>query len=170
MIRNSAVACFFALSALHAVAHAQPAEKWHVDRAVTVSPAPAPRPAMLFRLFPSTFDLKEGNAVPIYLRFVQERNDAWKKDLRDKPAKWNKLPLEKLPLADAMKFLASHRYDLKQLELGARRTSADWHYTLDAGNPIQLLLGDVQETRAQAPLAPVRVQAQVLYPACARRR
>ena len=32
-------------------------------------------PALRYRLYPSFMERKEGNAVPIYLRFAHERND-----------------------------------------------------------------------------------------------
>src|SRR5262245_46527993 len=143
------------------VADDRPGAKWFVDRAITVSPAPAPRPALEYRLFPSAFERKEGNAVPIYLRFVHERNDAWKKELSEKPAEWNKLPLDRLPLAEVKDFLGRHRYNLRQLDLGARRKSAEWHYTIDAGNPIQLLLPDVHGMRMLVPLLVLKARVEM---------
>src|SRR5581483_6677320 len=119
-----------------------PEQKWLVDREVTVSAAPAPVPALKYRLFPSNAERKEGNAVPIYLRVAHERSDAWKKVIREKPSEWNKLPLDKLPLDEVKKFLGNYRYNLRQFELGARRKTAEWNYTLDAGDPIGLLLPD----------------------------
>src|SRR5262245_66599555 len=84
------------------------AEKWLVDRALTVTPAAAPVPALKYRLFPLTLERKEGNAVPMYLRFVHERNDEWKKYMREKPAEWNRLPREKLPLEEVKKLLKGY--------------------------------------------------------------
>src|SRR5262249_22366566 len=127
-------------------------DKWLIDKSITVSPAAAPVPALKYRLYPTLKDRKPGNAVPIYLRFAHERSDARKKELREKPEAWNKLPLSELPLADVKAFLDSYKYNFHQLDLGARRTTADWNYTLDAGDPIGLLLPDVQEMRFHAPL------------------
>jgi len=36
---------------------------------------------------------------------------------------------------------------MKQLDLGARRKTAEWNYTLDAGDPIGILLPDAQFMR-----------------------
>src|SRR5206468_2155615 len=119
-------------------------------------------PALRYRLFPAALERKEGNAVPMYLRFAHERNDAWKKMIREKPAGWNKLPLKELPLAEVKKFLADYRYNFRQLELGARRKTADWSYSLDAGNPIGLLLPDVQDMRMQAPLLVLKARVEGL--------
>src|SRR5947199_5910063 len=54
----------------------KPAEKWHVDRTLTVSPAAAPTPALRYRLYPAETERRPGNAVPMYLRFAHERSDA----------------------------------------------------------------------------------------------
>jgi hypothetical protein len=138
-----------------------PAEKWMFDRVVTVTPAPAPVPALRYRLYPSFMERKEGNAVPIYLRFAHERSDARKNQIREKPQEWNKLPLDKLPLPEVKKFLDGYTYNFKQLELGARRKTADWSYTLDAGDPIGLRLPDAQEMRIQAPLLVLKARVEI---------
>jgi hypothetical protein len=138
-----------------------PAEKWLFDRALAVKPAAAPVPALKYRLFPSSFERKPGNAVPIYLRFAHERSDARKKELREKTEAWNKLPLENLPLAEVKAFLDSYSYNFRQLDLGARRKTADWNYTLDAGDPIGLLLPDMQEMRIHAPLLVLKARVAI---------
>jgi hypothetical protein len=136
-------------------------EKWLVDRSVTLQPAKAPVPALRYRLYPAGPERKEGNAVPMYLRFAHERNDFWKKQLREKPDAWNKLPLEKLPLAEVKEFLDGYRYKLQQLELGARRTRAEWHYALDTGDPIGILLPDAQEMRMYPPLLLLKARVEM---------
>ncbi|HLW64838.1 MAG TPA: hypothetical protein VKS79_05915 [Gemmataceae bacterium] len=138
-----------------------PKEKWLTDRTVTISPAPAPVPTLKYRLYPSTTERKDGNAAPIYERFAHERSDARKKELRDKPAEWNQLPLDKLPMADVKKLLDSYQYNFKQLDLGARRKTVDWNYTLDAGDIIGLLLPDMQEMRLQAALLVLKARFEI---------
>lgn len=140
---------------------AEKAEKWLFDRSLAVTPAAAPVPAFKYRLYPSTMDRKEGNAVPIYSRFAHERSDARTKQLQDEPRKWNKLPLEKLPLDEVKKFLDSYKYNFRQLELGARRRTADWNYTLDAGDPIGLLLPDMQDMRRHAPMLVLKARVEI---------
>jgi hypothetical protein len=139
----------------------KPAEKWLIDRTLAVSAAPAPVPALKYRLFPLYSERKEGDAVPIYLRFAHERSDARKKLLREKPEEWNKLPLNKLPLAEVKEFLDVYKYNFRQLELGARRKTADWNYTTDAGDPIGMLLPDVQEMRMHAPLLVLKARVEI---------
>ncbi len=139
----------------------KPEEKWLVDRTVTVTPARAPVPALKYRLYPAVADRKEGNAVPMYLRFAHDRNDATKKKLSDKSEEWNKLPLDKLPLAEVKEFLDGYKYNFRQLELGARRTTADWNYALDSGSPIEILLPDAQEMRMQATLLVLKARLEI---------
>jgi hypothetical protein len=136
-------------------------EKWLFDRALALTPVLAPVPALKYRLFPLVSERKPGNAVPMYLRFAHERNEAWKKELREKPEQWNKLPLDKLPLDEVKKFIASYQYNFKQLELGARRTTAEWNYSLDAGDVIGILLPDLQEMRMQAPLLVLKARVEI---------
>jgi hypothetical protein len=136
-------------------------EKWLLDRTLALTPAPAPVPAFKYRLYPLTSERKEGNAVPLYLRFAHERSDARKKELREKPEQWNKLPLEKLPLEEVKKYVESYKYNYKQLDLGARRKTADWNYTLDAGDVIGILLPDAQEMRIQAPLLVLKARLEI---------
>ncbi len=120
---------------------------WAIDRSLTLSPRTEPTPIFRYRLYPAFPDLKDGDAVPIYLRLVHERNDETRRLWREQPATWNKLPLDRLPVAEVRKFLRQNSYMMKQLELGARRKTAEWNYTLDAGDPIGILLPDAQMMR-----------------------
>src|SRR5258708_1859076 len=102
------------------------AEKWLIDRALTISPQAELRPALHYRLLPTSFERKPGNAVPIYLRLVHQQSDANRRLWVDVPTKWNKLPLDRLPLDEARKFLDERSYMLRQFDLGARRQKAEW--------------------------------------------
>jgi hypothetical protein len=141
----------------------KPADQWLFDRTLAISPAAAPVPNFRYRLYPSAVERKPGNAVPIYLRFAHGRSDARKKELREKSEEWNKLPLEKLPLVEVKAFLEEHilKYNLKQLDVGARRATAEWSHTLDVGDPIGLLLPDVQEMRIHAPLLVLKARVEI---------
>ena len=139
----------------------KPAEKWHYDRAVTVSPAGAPVPIFKYRFFPTHTERKDGNAAPIFERFAHERPDARRKELVEKPAEWNKLPLDQLPKAEVKKLLDSYAYNFKQLELGARRKTADWNYTLDTGDVIGVMIPDMQEMRIQAALLALKARYEI---------
>ena len=69
-------------------------------RPLTERLAPACRPAgawLQYRLLPLNSELKEGNAVPIYLRLVHEQNDATRKYWTETPKPWNGMPVDKIP-------------------------------------------------------------------------
>lgn len=154
-------ALFLTPAALLGAEDEKPAEKWLIDRAITLTPAASPVPALKYRLYPSSYLRKPGNAVPLYLRFAHERPDGRKKNLMEKPPAWNKLALDKLPLAEVKEFLGIYKYTLRQLELGTRMKSADWNYTIDDGNPIGIRLGDAQEMRMYAPLLVLKARAEM---------
>jgi hypothetical protein len=143
-------------SALHSAdkptAPDKPVSPWAIDQALTIHPQAAPTPALKYRLLPGDWELKEGNAVPIYLRLTHEQSDASRKYFIDTPKLWNALPLEKIPLKEAHKFLNDHQYMLRQLELGARRRTVQWDYTLEEPNAIGLLLPDAQWMRNYTPM------------------
>jgi hypothetical protein len=147
-------------------------EKWLVDRAMSVSPRPEPVPALKYRLLPLASELKEGNAVPIYLRLIHEQRDESRKQWTETPQKWNDLPLDQLPLNEARHFVDGVRKRfLDQFDYGARRKSADWNYTIEQPDPISILLPDVQQMRQYAPMMILRARVDVAdgkYDAAAR--
>src|SRR5260370_8659905 len=78
-------------------------QKWLVDRSLNLTPRPVAVPALKYRLFPIAVEMKEGNAVPIYLRLAHEQSDSNRRLWRERPPEWNTLPLDQLPIADARK-------------------------------------------------------------------
>lgn len=163
--RWSAVACtLVTLTGLSPAADPPAAgEKWLADRALTVTPAPEPRPALKYRLLPLASELKEGNAVPIYLRLIHEQNDAARKYWTETPRKWNELPLDRVPLDEARKFLGPEHMErfLQQFDYGARRKTAEWNYTLEQPDPIGILLPDAQSMRNYTPMLVLRARVAV---------
>src|SRR5262245_4643249 len=149
------------LGLLQEVRGDEPAKKWLLDRSLTVSSAAAPVPALRYRLFPSDMDRKPGNAVPLYLRFAHERHDARKKEIREKPEAWNKLPLDQLPLNEVKALLESYTSNFRQLDVGARPESAQWEYTLDIGAPVGILPPDIQEMRRHSPLLVLKARTEI---------
>jgi hypothetical protein len=140
-------------------AQEKPPTPWSIDRSLTVSPQGPPVPALRYRLLPLDSSLKEGNAVPIYLRLVHEQSDAARKYWTETPAAWNQLPIDQLPTDEVRQFLQRTSYFRRQLEIGARRRTAEWDYTLDEPDPIGLLLPDLQAMRNYAPLMVLQVRA-----------
>jgi hypothetical protein len=147
------------------------AEKWLLDRSLEVTPQPAQVPALKYRLLPLSSELKEGNAVPIYLRLVHEQSDAAKRRWVDIPTKWNELPLDQLPIPEVRMFVKEYENFYRQFDLGSRRKAAEWNYTLDQGSVIDILLPDVQVMRKYVPLMLLRSRVEMAegnYPAAAK--
>jgi hypothetical protein len=136
----------------------QAADKWFLDCTLTLSPQAEPRPALEYRLFPLASERKDGNAVPIYLRLNFEQNDAARRDWRETPEKWNQMPINKIPLKEAKEFLYRYRNFLRQFELGARRKTAEWNYTIDQGSVVDILLPDAQMMRGYVPMMVLKVR------------
>jgi hypothetical protein len=134
--------------------------EWVIDRSLHLTPRAAPVPALKYRLFPLALELKEGNAVPIYLRLVHERNDETRRQW-EKAAQWSRLPPDELPIRKARNFFKSNRYMMQQLDLGARRKTAEWNYTLDAGDPIGLLVPDIQTMRVYGGLLALKARVEI---------
>jgi hypothetical protein len=139
-------------------AQEKPASSWAIDRTLQISPQAAPVPALKYRLLPLSSELKEGNAVPIYLRLVHEQADAARKAWSETPKPWNQLPVDQVPLDEARNFLQGHRNFLRQIELGARRRTAEWNYTVDDEDPIGMLLPDAQNLRNYTPMLVLQVR------------
>ncbi len=134
---------------------------WAVDRSLTVSPQGEPKPALKYRLIPPSWELTHGNAVPIYLRLAHEQSEAERKYLMETPKAWNQLPAREIPLVEARKFFDTHGPFYRQIELGARRRTAEWEYTLDEPNPISLLLPDVNWMRNYEPMLVLKARVAV---------
>jgi hypothetical protein len=162
MIRLRRCSVFFCALLLVSALRAddKPQSPWGVDRSLTVSPQGPPVPALQYRLLPLSTELQPGNAVPIYLRLVHQQDDAARKQWTEAPRRWNAMPVEQIPLDEARKFLKKHHYMLRQIELGARRRTAEWDYTLDTTDPdpISLLLPDVGSMRDYAPMLILQVR------------
>ncbi len=151
-----------ALAAAPAPGDDKPAEeKWLLDRKLELSPQPEPVPVLEYRLFPLASELKEGNAVPIYLRLVHEQSDAARKRWYERPTELNQEPIDRFPVAEAREFLNGYRRFFQQFDLGAQRKHAEWNYTLDQGSVIDILLPDVQVMRSYVPLMILRARVEI---------
>jgi hypothetical protein len=137
----------------------KPPSPWAIDRTLTVSPQGPPTPALKYRLLPLSTELKEGNAVPIYLRLIYEQSEASKQHFWKTPGPWNAMSVDQMPRDEVQKYLKSLSAILRQFELGARRRTADWNYTVDQGNPIEMLLPDAQTMRSWAPALVLQARA-----------
>jgi hypothetical protein len=169
-LRQGSVLFLLVLLAPPTRAQDKPASPWAIDRPLTVSAQGAPVPALRYFLLPPSWELKEGNAVPIYLRLVHEQNDAAQRYWAETPLAWNRLPVNQVPSDEARKFLQRCQYNLRQLEAGARRRTAEWNYTLDVGDPIGLRIPDAQNLRKYVPMLALQVRVAIAdgdFPAAA---
>jgi hypothetical protein len=160
-LRNRCAAIIAVVLCGTTLAQEQKEGNWLVDRAITITPRAEPSPAFAYRLFPTTTQRVEGNAVPIYLRLNFEQSDANRREWRETPTKWNALAIDKIPLAEAKEFMNKYRLFYQQFELGARRKSAEWNYTLDQPSIIDVLLPDVQSMRGFMPMLVLKVRTEL---------
>jgi hypothetical protein len=68
------------------------------------------------------------------------------------------MPVDKIQLEEAHKFLEHMRPKLQQLDLGARRRTAEWNYTLDQGDILGVLVGDAQNMRRYTPMLVLQIR------------
>lgn len=132
-------------------------------REMTISPQQAPVPSLRYRLLPTESERTPGDAVPIYLRVCVLSNEEAVKQIRTNSAKWLNGPLDRLPVAEARKFVDTWEGGLKQLDFGARRRTAEWNYTLpeQKEEAIAILLPDVQELRTWTHLLELRARVEI---------
>jgi hypothetical protein len=155
---------------LPTAAPAQPANKVEGLRQpmvmLVLSPAPAPVPALKYRLLPSTADLIPGDAAPIYLRAHgyddSELEEAWRQ-ITEKSKQWQDLPLKDFPIAEARKFVNLWSGKLQQIEFGTRRKTCDWNYTVPEQrlNIINVLLPDVQSMRQWSRVLALKARVEI---------
>jgi hypothetical protein len=129
-----------------------------------LSPAPAPNPALKYRLLPRSSDLNPGDAAPIYLRLVHERSSEALKELQEEPVEWLKLPLDQFARVQQVKeFVGRWSSIYEQLGFGARRQTCDWNYTLPEQKDriIQILLPDVQVMRTWIRVLAVKARLEI---------
>jgi hypothetical protein len=129
-----------------------------------LSPAPAPNPALKYRLLPRSSDLNPGDAAPIYLRLVHERSSEALKELQEEPVEWLKLPLDQFARVQQVKeFVGRWSSIYEQLGFGARRQTCDWNYSLPEQKDriIQILLPDVQVMRTWIRVLAVKARLEI---------
>src|SRR5208337_4011851 len=113
---------------------------------LSLSPAEQPTPALRYRLLPISSELNPGDAAPIYLRERHELLEAWWKQIQEKYDAWNSVPLEKLPIPEARKYVDQWGSRTKLLRIGTRRQFCDWSYPLAEQRQeiIEIMLPDCQ--------------------------
>jgi len=129
---------------------------------IVLHPAPEPRPALKYRFVFPVGQRRPGNAILLYDRIYAERFRVFgaKYEVWEELHKWSEAPLADLRSDKARKAISGYGGIVKQLDEAARCKSCDWQL-LTPGQPFwEILLPDVQSSRAFARiLAPyVRLQ------------
>ncbi|AGA27523.1 hypothetical protein [Singulisphaera acidiphila] len=132
-------------------------------KVLSISPSPAPIPALRHRLLLLESERTPGDAAPIYLRLTGEVPAENLRDLREKPLAWLALPLDLFPTAQARKFVDEWRPKLLQIEYGARRETCEWNYTLpeERERVIEIGLPEIQTMRTWVRLVALKARVEI---------
>jgi hypothetical protein len=127
---------------------------------LNVRPAPAPKPALRYRLLPELKEMNPGNPIQSYINcmmaqkkfFLDDGNYQNRQKLLTMPL--NELPAQKLPDED--------RYALSEADWAARLDNPNWQILLKLkADGIELLLPEVQQLRSLARGLQVRFRAEI---------
>jgi hypothetical protein len=125
-----------------------------------LQPAPAPKPALRYRLLPELMEMKPGNPIQTYLKcFMGQHKFFFDEKTFYRREKLLAMPLEALPALD----LLNHgRFALSQADSAARLDALDWQILpkLKTDGDF-LLLPDLAELRTLANPLKVRFRAEV---------
>jgi hypothetical protein len=127
---------------------------------LTVSPAPAPKPALRYLLLPEQKEMNPGNPCYSYLKcFMEGQKFFYDKEALERRQKLLAMPLKDLP---AQELLDYGRFHLRQADYAARLDTPDWQILLKLkADGVRLLIPDVQEMRQLASALKVRFRAEV---------
>lgn len=127
---------------------------------LNLKPAPAPTPALRYRLLPELREMNPGNPIQHYMKCMMEQ----KKFFFDEEAsryreKLLTIPLKELPSRDLRDY---GRYVLNQADRAARLDNPDWQILLKLkADGIELLLPEVQQMRSLARALQTRFRAEI---------
>ncbi len=127
---------------------------------LTVSPAPAPRPALRYLLLPEVKEMNPGNPCYSYLKcFMEGQKFFYDKEALQRRQKLLAMPLKELPARELQDYGGSH---LRQADYAARLDAPDWQILLKLkADGVSTLIPDVQEMRLLASALKVRFRAEV---------
>jgi hypothetical protein len=127
---------------------------------LNLRPAPAPKPALRYRLLPELKEMNPGNPIQNYMKCMMEQ----KKFFFDEDAFQNReklltIPLKELPAQDLKEY---GQYALSQVDRAARLDNPDWQILLKLkADGFELLLPEVQQIRSLARALQVRFRAEI---------
>jgi len=127
---------------------------------LSVTPAPAPKPSLRYRLLPELKEMNPGNPIQNYMKCMMEQQ----KFLFDKAAfehreKLLVMPLRELPAQELREY---GRFALSEVDRAARLDNPDWQILLKLkADGFSTLLPDVQAMRSLARALQVRLRAEI---------
>jgi hypothetical protein len=127
---------------------------------LTVSPAPAPIPALRYLLLPELLEMNPGNPIQNYLKcFMEQQKFFFDKEAFERREKLLTIPLKELPAQELKDYGG---YALKQADWAARLDTPDWQILLKLKTEgVSLLIPDVQQLRPLANALKLRFRAEV---------
>jgi hypothetical protein len=143
---------------------------------MTLRPAAEPDPALKYRLVPEHIELVPGNAAIFYHRGITLMKEAywWLRaeekarpgafpDSLDRLAHgtWLNCPIGEIPRDRARKYLEPFQNALKEVELGALRSTCEWEYD-QRKEGASLLIPEIQEMRGLGRMMMLKVRVAIL--------
>jgi hypothetical protein len=140
---------------------------------IVLYPSPEPRPALKYQLLPPFMERRPGNAAVFWNRVPAERSHFYADlyatgGLWDKLQKWMDIPLgDPREKAYRTKELAKDIGILhpggicRDMERAARFESCDWQLPFREGNPFEVLLPEMQQTRTYARLLSAKAHLEI---------
>jgi hypothetical protein len=142
---------------------------------MTLRPAAEPVPALKYRLVPEHIKLMPGNAAIFYHRGITLMKEAywWLRaeekarpgafpDSLDRLAHgtWLNCPIGEIPRDKARKYLEPFQNALKEVELGALRSTCEWEYD-QRKEGASLLIPEIQEMRGLGRMMMLKVRVAI---------
>jgi hypothetical protein len=127
---------------------------------LSVTAAPAPRPALRYRLLPDLQEMNPGNPILNYMKcMLEQERFFFDREACAHREKLLAMPLEELPAHDLEGY---GRFALSQADRAARLDNPDWQILLKLkSDGYYLLLPEVQQIRGIARALVVRFRAEI---------
>ena len=127
---------------------------------LTLSPAPAPKPALRYRLLPELKEMNPGNPIQNYMKcFMEQQKFFFDKEAFERREKLLTMPLKELPAQELNDYGS---LPLRQADWAARLDTPDWQFLLTLRTDgVSARIPDVQEMRMLARALKVRFRAEI---------
>src|SRR5581483_3512345 len=164
----------FAAAAIPVAGRAQSPPEPPRPTVIVIRPSAEPVPALNYRLVTPKADMVPGNAAVFYHRAILMLSEALQSaQRREQPQgaprntpsfdlvfDWLSMPIADFPREKAREFLGHYANVLRELELGALRSTCDWEFDLrDEG--FELLVPEIQQMRLLHRLVALRARLAI---------